>query len=71
VQRYRYCALGSSDTDIDRTGNTDPSADEDELYCELHREEREDVALLEWNFLPGYKVKEERVPGETCCTIYD
>ena len=42
---------------------TNPSADEDELNCELHREEREDVALLEWNFLPGYKVKEERVPG--------
>jgi hypothetical protein len=42
---------------------TNPSAEEDELEYEQTWRKRKDVALLEWNLLPGYQVQEVRVPG--------
>jgi hypothetical protein len=42
---------------------TNPSAEEEELEYEQTWRKRKDVALLEWNLLPGYQVQEVRVPG--------
>jgi hypothetical protein len=42
---------------------TNPSADEEELQYEQIWKQRKDVALLEWNLIPGYQVQEVRVPG--------
>jgi hypothetical protein len=42
---------------------TNPSAEEEELEYEQTWRKRKDVALLEWNLIPGYQVQEVRVPG--------
>jgi hypothetical protein len=42
---------------------TNPSAGQDELECDLKYKEQKDLAIIQWNPPPGYRIEEVWVPG--------
>jgi hypothetical protein len=47
-----------------RFDDADPSAGQDELECDLKYKEQKDLAIIQWNPPPGYRIEEVWVPGE-------